>query len=92
MTLQDKAKDLYESIKSSLEQLVDDLSAQATKFKESWQEMTEENKMMFREKWNLLVEKYQEYLAAMKDKANESKDDLAERVKVLQNRIKDMHF
>lgn len=47
---------------------------------------------MLLEKKDLLIKKYEEYLAALKDKADSTKDDLAEKVDVLKKKIEDIEL
>jgi len=92
MTLQDKAKDMYEDIKSSLEGILEDASAEIDKLTALWDKITEENKKKLLEKKDLLIKKYEEYLAVLKDKAESTKDDLADKVGALKKKIEEIEL
>jgi dynactin complex subunit len=92
MTLQDKAKDMYDDIKSSLERILEDAGKEIEKLSALWDKITKENKAMLLEKKDLLIKKYEEYLAALKDKADSTKDDLAEKVGALKKKIEDIEL
>lgn len=92
MTLQDKAKDMYEDIKSSLEGILEDANKEIEKLTALWDKVTKENKAMLLEKKDLLIKKYEEYITVLKDKADSSKDDLAEKVDALKKKIEEIEL
>jgi uncharacterized protein YukE len=90
MDIKDQAKNLYSDLKTLIESLLAEGSNEVRRLQQAWGKITAEKKKELLMKKQQLLEKYQEYVALVKAKANDAKDELADKVAKLQQKIEEL--
>lgn len=92
MDIKDQAKNLYSDLKTLIESLLEEGTNEIRKLKEAWGKITAEKKAELLAKKELLLNKYHEYVTMVKEKADATKDELAEKVGELQKKIDEIEL